>query len=450
MANRITPSLQPTEDTASRAGTSTRKRKWAIAAVVATLVLVLATTATGAATRVYSIVYGDTLNGIAALHGTDVATLTGLNDIENPDMIIAGDELNVPDGDLTSYTVREGDTLASIAAAYGVDVQELIVVNKVDNADLIHPGEVLLIYVPFDSASDPVDDATSTNDESDSADDTGETDITEAEEPAAEETVDEEAADASGESEATDDAEASADESQSGRLHLVQAGETLADVAAEYDVTVEQLIAANALETQEISVGMILKIPLSASAGVELIGMPTGKEQWPLMSELAAASIATAYWGAPVSAAELLESLERSENPHLGFRGDPQGMFGTTDDYGVYNTPLAEALNSYGFTTDAFYADGDRTALTSRIDAGLPVVVWITYNLEQQERIVVESDLGRYSLIAGQHAVVVYGYDDAGVKVMDVGAGSSASWSWDEFMASWSLFDGMGLAVDLQ
>ncbi len=444
MASRITPPIQLTEDTASGGKSTNRRRKFALAGVVALLALIVASTATGAATRVYSIVYGDTLNDIAARHGTDIATLTGLNDIEDPDMIVAGDEINVPDGDLTSYTVREGDTLADIAAAFGVSLNEMVVVNKVADADLIHPGEVLLIYVPLDGAAETTD-TDETADESDTVDETA------AEEPAAEEPVNEETGSDPVEETADEaPAESADDGSQSGRLHLVESGESLADVAAAYGVTVEQLVAANALDSQEISAGMILKIPVAASAGVELIGMPSAKEQWPLMSELAATSAATAYWGAPVSAEDLLASLDRSENPHLGFRGDPQGMFGTTVDYGVYSGPLADALAGYGFTADAFYADGDRSALTARIDAGLPVVVWVTYNLEIQDRNVVESELGRYSLIAGQHAVVVYGYDEAGVKVMDVGAGASATWSWDEFMASWSLFDGMGLAIALQ
>jgi uncharacterized protein YvpB len=220
-------------------------------------------------------------------------------------------------------------------------------------------------------------------------------------------------------------------------------------VAALYGVTEAQLIAANALDSTELRDGMILKVPASDSASVELIGMPAGQEQWPLMSELAAASVATAYWGAPVTSEEILEALETSENPHLGFRGDPYGMFGGTDDYGVYNEPLAEALSSLGFSTDAFYADGDPAALTSRIDSGMPVIVWVTHELSEQERTVVEDELGRYSLIPGQHAVVVYGYDADTVRVIDVATGEPAAWEWDPFLASWALFDGMGLGVEL-
>ncbi|MEZ4521219.1 MAG: LysM peptidoglycan-binding domain-containing protein [Thermomicrobiales bacterium] len=448
-AQTVQRASHPKEDTARSPKTSTRRRKMALAAIVAALALAVASTVTGAATRAYSIVYGDTLNEIASKHGTDVATLVGLNDLGDPDMIIAGDEINVPDGDLTTYTIQEGDTLAGIAASYGVDIQELIAVNKIDDPDLIRPGNVLMIYLPVEGSESPAadeavdsdDEATEpANAESDEASDES-TDVQD--EGAGDSATDEAGAE-------DDESATTSDESQAGRLHLVQAGETLALIAAEYDVTEAQIIAANALESAEVSSGMILKIPLASSAGVELIGMPTRHEQWPLMSELSAASLATAYWGAPVSAEDLLAGIERSDNPHLGFRGDPYGMFGTTEDYGVYNAPLAAALEAHGFSADAFYADGDRSALTSRIDAGKPVVVWVTYNLTMQERNIVEDDLGRYSLIREQHAVLVYGYDDAGISVMDVGTGASATWDWDTFMASWSLFDGMGLAIDLQ
>ena len=449
-----------------------RRRRLLLAAGLAVLVLLVASTATGAATKVYSIVSGDTLNKIAADHGSEVATLVELNGIEDPDLIIAGGDLQVPDGDLTTYTIREGDTLAAIAGEFGVDVLELKAVNQIEDVDMIHPGQALLIY-------QPVDDDSATDDEeldetgaaeaagSESSDEaTGDQEADEStagdeDEAAGDDSATDESEDASGEDEAadasdeaTDDEEAGDAEStagsESGRLHLVGADETLAGIAAEFGVTEAQLIAANALESSEIAAGMILKIPVAAAAGVELIGMPTGQEPWPLMSELAAASIATAYWGETVSAEDLLADLAHSENPHLGFRGDPQGMFGTTEDYGVYAGPLADALAARGFIAEAFYADGDASALTARIDSGTPVVVWVTHSLETQERIVVESELGRYSLVPGQHAVVVYGYDDAGVKVMDVAAGASAEWGWDEFMASWSLFDGMGLAIDLQ
>jgi hypothetical protein len=69
--------------------------------------------------------------------------------------------------------------------------------------------------------------------------------------------------------------------------------------------------------------------------------------------------------------------------------------------------------------------------------------------LSEQERTLVEDELGRYSLIPGQHAVVVYGYDADTVRVIDVATGEPAAWEWDPFLAAWALFDGMGLGVEL-
>ncbi len=445
MANTARPPAthmgRPTEDTAVQPNNQHSRRKLIAAGLLAVLVLVVASVATAAATSRYSISYGETLNSIARDHGTDVATLVGLNDIDDPDMIIAGSDISVPDGDLTSYTIREGDTLATIAAEHGVDIKELIVINKLNNADLIYPGDVLLIYLPVEG--DDADVAGTTQDDTEAADEAAET----------EEGADDASADdASTPSEIdTEPAETPDSEtpSQSGQLHLVQNDQTLADIAAQYGVTEAQLIAANALDSNVLTNGMILKIPAAASSGVELVGMPSAREQWPLISEVAAASLATAYWGEPIPAQDLLAALGSSENPHEGFRGDPRGMFGTLDDYGVYSGPLAEALTGFGFTAEAFYADGDSNALTARIDAGLPVVVWVTYNLAAQERTVVENEMGRYSLIPEQHAAVVYGYNDEGVMVIDVGTGEATIWAWEPFMASWSLFDGMGLAIEL-
>lgn len=468
---------RPTEDTATQPPKPNRRRKLVGASLVAGSVLIVASVATSAATRFYSISYGETLNSIARDHGTDVATLLGFNDnIKDPDVIIAGDKLRVPSGDLVSYTVREGDTLNTIAALHGVTVEELVVINKLDDPDLIRPGEVLLMYVAeegeagmqgVDADDEDVDAATpeptaTEGDEPAVDEDTAEATAEPTEEAAPDASIgdDEEAeADAAAEDEdaaATDEEEDAEDgggvdgPAISGQLHLVQEDETLADIAAQYGVTEAQIIAANALESGTVTNGMILKIPAAASAGVELIGMPLGQEQWPLMSELAAASLATAYWGAPVTAEELLAALDSSPNPHAGFRGDPHGMFGGTDDYGVYAGPLAEALASFGFNAEAFYADGDPSALTARIDAGTPVVVWVTYDLAPQEREVVEDESGQYSLIPEKHAVVVYGYTDEGVKVVDVASGAATVWNWEPFMASWSLFDGMGLAIDLR
>ena len=94
---------------------------------------------------------GDTLSGIAARYRTTVAALASQNGIANPNLIIAGRALQIPDGfdDAArpagggSYTVRPGDTLSGIAARNGTSVSSLAALNGIRNVNLIYAGQSL-------------------------------------------------------------------------------------------------------------------------------------------------------------------------------------------------------------------------------------------------------------------------------------------------------------------
>lgn len=420
--------------------------------------------ATGAIS--YSILPGDTLSEIAERNGTSVTELADLNGLNNPDLIVMGDELLIPSaegGDAELYLVQDGDTLSQIALTFGVPVEDLAALNGIENVDLIVTGDEIAVPLAVAEDAPAADDATDDATADDAVTDEGEDAATEVEAPADEGATEEETDAATGE--ASDDAgegegEATVDgdagtssgaaievSSDDIRLHLVVSGETLGDIATQYDVSTDQLVAANALLEWEIPAGTILKIPPAGTRGIQLSGMPAAVEEWPVASEIAAVSLATSYWGSALSAQTILDSLPDSDNPHEGFRGNYQGMWGTTDDYGVYSAPLADVLLANGFQAEAFYADGDESALTGRISAGLPVVAWVTYDLTVEEPELVETETGQFTLVPNQHAVVVYGYDDAGVYVVDVANGQYSQYGWDEFMQSWSYFDGMGLAI---
>ena len=46
-----------------------------------------------------------------------------------------------------------------------------------------------------------------------------------------------------------------------------------------------------------------------------------------------------------------------------------------------------------------------------------------------------------------EHAVVIYGYDNNGVHMMDVGDGGFYYTEWDSFLRRWGYFDEMALAI---
>ena len=162
-----------------------------------------------------------------------------------------------------------------------------------------------------------------------------------------------------------------------------------------------------------------------------------------LSCEYAAAYIATSAfgWGVPESA--FIERIGVSANPHWGYRGDIHGAWGGADDYGVYPEALVPTLNEFGFTADVFYG-GDASALTARIDAGMPVMTWLGYFGDTAW---VQEDEGTYLLAPGLHVVTVYGYDDGGVYVSNPGRGNLDYYAWGDFLAMWSVLDGMALGV---
>ena len=171
--------------------------------------------------------------------------------------------------------------------------------------------------------------------------------------------------------------------------------------------------------------------------------VPAYQQMYSLSCEYAAAYIATSAfgWGVPESA--FIERIGVSANPHWGYRGNIHGAWGGADDYGVYPEALVPTLNEFGFMADVFYG-GDASALTARIDAGMPVMTWLGYFGDTAW---VQEDEGAYLLAPGLHVVTVYGYDDWGVYVSNPGRGNFDYYAWGDFLGMWSVLDGMALGV---
>ena len=185
--------------------------------------------------------------------------------------------------------------------------------------------------------------------------------------------------------------------------------------------------------------------PTGSSQMVD-VGVPTYVQQRNLSCEYASLVIAMGGYGVWVSEYQFDELVGWSENPHWGFRGDITGWWGNTDDYGVYAAALAPALPAFGFSGEVFYGQGNPTALTARLDQGVPVLVWVGlwgdtgyYDYA--------ADGTRFKLAAGQHVVVAYGYDSGGVYVSDPATGGKRYYDWATFMSFWNVLDGMSLAV---
>lgn len=97
----------------------------------------------------YTVQRGDTLSGLAARFGTDVATLARINGISNPDRIYAGQQLAVPGEGGRVHVVSRGDTLGAIARGAGLSLDEVLRANpQIRNADVIYPGDRIALPAP--------------------------------------------------------------------------------------------------------------------------------------------------------------------------------------------------------------------------------------------------------------------------------------------------------------
>jgi LysM repeat protein/GH25 family lysozyme M1 (1,4-beta-N-acetylmuramidase) len=96
---------------------------------------------------------GDTLSRIATQFNVNLDALIKANPGINPDLIYPGQVLNLPGaggpaempGAVSKCVVEAGDTLAGIATQFNVDLGALVALNGISNPDLIFPGQVLAL-----------------------------------------------------------------------------------------------------------------------------------------------------------------------------------------------------------------------------------------------------------------------------------------------------------------
>jgi LysM repeat protein len=107
-----------------------------------------------AQTTTHTVQPGETLSQIAQQYGATEAELLALNDLDEPDTIIVGQQLVVPT--LATFApaapgqhrVQAGETLSEIAKQYGITLEQLMTVNDIADPDSVYSGQLLEIAVP--------------------------------------------------------------------------------------------------------------------------------------------------------------------------------------------------------------------------------------------------------------------------------------------------------------
>jgi LysM repeat protein len=96
--------------------------------------------------RRYVVQPGDSLESIAAQSGLSPATLASVNQLDNPDLLQPGNELEIPTTDGVLHVVEPGETLRAIAQEYDVDVNAVVAANGLTDPDHIAAG--LRLFIP--------------------------------------------------------------------------------------------------------------------------------------------------------------------------------------------------------------------------------------------------------------------------------------------------------------
>ena len=181
------------------------------------------TTSTG---NTYVVQNGDTLWNIAKRFDTTVAEIKRLNNLTS-DALTIGQVLELPNNEEvvteTTYTVKSGDTLWKIANQFNMSVSDLKLLNNL-TSDNIAVGQVLILK--------------------------------------------------------------ESGESPSMKTYIVKSGDTLWKIANEYNTTVADIKRENNLTSDSLSVGQLLKLPITESQEAKNIYIvKSGDSLWKIATQ---------------------------------------------------------------------------------------------------------------------------------------------------------------------
>jgi LysM repeat protein len=220
-----------------------------LAATVALSILMVATHPAWAQERTHVVGPGENLSAIAQHYGLTLQELSAYNGIANPNLVFSGQELAIPGsgrapqalapalpdvlpGDGGYYTVTRGETLSLIARNHGMTTADLMRLNGISDANHIWVGQQLRVSARVPAIAQPGMDAPDLQ-------------VAEA-------------------------------------IYVVQPNETLNDIAARQQTTVQQLLVANGLPAAGfIYAGQRLRVrEAQTESALSLVATPLDGKKW--------------------------------------------------------------------------------------------------------------------------------------------------------------------------
>lgn len=138
------------------------------------------------------------------------------------------------------------------------------------------------------------------------------------------------------------------------------------------------------------------------------------------------------------------DSIKSSEDPLL--YENLNKLFGGTDYYGVHAPPFIDLFAQYSLVARPLNKnDNIINILQKTLFSGHLVMTWIHVGYGQA--VDVSLDYGTTSVFKGEHSIVIHGYDETGVFVMDPGSGVDRHISYENLIEAVKLFPMPFLAV---
>jgi uncharacterized protein YvpB len=183
---------------------------------------------------------------------------------------------------------------------------------------------------------------------------------------------------------------------------------------------------------------------------VHIIKNIVGRSQaFPLSCESRSAADLANYWGVKIDEIAFFNALPKSDNPEKGFVGSVFGVWGQIPPkpYGVHAGPIANNLRKFGLNAQAHYGMS-LEALKFEIASGRPVIVWVVGHVwKGTPKIYIAEDGSEVTVARYEHTMLAYGYDKAGVYLIDAGSGSKRNYGYAKFLASWGVLGNMAVTV---
>ena len=199
---------------------------------------------------VHVVTGGENLSTIARRYGMTMQELAAYNGIVNPNLVFVGQQIQIPSsglspqtlamasgdnlpGDAGYHVVGRGETLSEIAKSYGMTTGDLLRLNGISNANLIWVGQKLRVTARVEAVTAAAPNAPKLS---------------------------------------------AADE-----IYVVQAGDTLSEIAAQHQTTVQTLLAANGLPNANfVWTGQRLRVRTNAQpeTTLNLVAAPADGKRW--------------------------------------------------------------------------------------------------------------------------------------------------------------------------